>query len=493
MNNKGFTLIELLSVIVIMSVVALIATPQVMKLITDTRINATKQSKIVIERAVMTKFVQDYPHAKEGDVAIYKTDELVNNARVKEYTKIYKNSTGYEYEYLDKTDVVSNADLNRTIKSITVDGNSTLMQKDFINKYAEDLVKYYNNPNIKIEMVDGKKSLLLYNYSSWNYTPHLPLLLDSFKEKEQYTFKFNIKMFDNYNLNDPNGLSKFDFRLHIYYTDMSNTFHRISDVYTNQFTPVTVQSTLGKTIRSIGFSYGYGLNFRYAFSLDDFSIDKPLIPSTDNPFTISSLGDDKKIIFKILDKSNKEHIKTIDTSVPIYNLNIHNKKDIITIDSTNNIILTKNINKQIITNNNWYYYDSSQSSENYRAYYASVFNDRKNQTYELLCNMAPFSGNPWYSGVNKPSISGTQHPGAPQFAYLKISNRIYNNDAPYSEYIRFPNNTTATNYLKVKSFECLYEMTTPKTINLGNLGFNIRDIKEISIVNSHGVKPVINY
>ena len=52
MKNKGFTLIELLAVIVILAIIALIATPIVLGIIEDSRENSKKQSAGFVIKAV---------------------------------------------------------------------------------------------------------------------------------------------------------------------------------------------------------------------------------------------------------------------------------------------------------------------------------------------------------------------------------------------------------------------------------------------------------
>lgn len=51
-ENKGFTLIELLAVIVILAIIALIATPVIMKIINDSRQSAAEESaKLMVSQA----------------------------------------------------------------------------------------------------------------------------------------------------------------------------------------------------------------------------------------------------------------------------------------------------------------------------------------------------------------------------------------------------------------------------------------------------------
>ncbi|MCI8445704.1 MAG: type II secretion system protein [Bacilli bacterium] len=57
-NKKGFTLIELLAVIVILAVIALIATPIIMNVINDAKEGAEKDSAYGIVKALETEIAQ---------------------------------------------------------------------------------------------------------------------------------------------------------------------------------------------------------------------------------------------------------------------------------------------------------------------------------------------------------------------------------------------------------------------------------------------------
>ena len=58
MNKKGFTLIELLAVIVILAIIALIATPIVMNLITKARKSAAEDSAYGLVKAAETYYAE---------------------------------------------------------------------------------------------------------------------------------------------------------------------------------------------------------------------------------------------------------------------------------------------------------------------------------------------------------------------------------------------------------------------------------------------------
>ena len=73
MKKKGFTLIELLAVIVILAVIALIATPLIMNVINDARKNSFKDSAYGIIKAVELRAVKEL-QAPDGATPPYKVD-----------------------------------------------------------------------------------------------------------------------------------------------------------------------------------------------------------------------------------------------------------------------------------------------------------------------------------------------------------------------------------------------------------------------------------
>ena len=77
MKKKGFTLIELLAVIVILAVIALIATPLIMNVINDARKNSFKDSAYGIIKAVELRAMQEIQNA-EGSNPPYKVDVTGN-------------------------------------------------------------------------------------------------------------------------------------------------------------------------------------------------------------------------------------------------------------------------------------------------------------------------------------------------------------------------------------------------------------------------------
>ena len=76
MKKKGFTLIELLAVIVVLAIIALIATPIVLNLINNARVGAAEQSATGYVKAVENTIMKDMLNNKDISDGKYKYDYL---------------------------------------------------------------------------------------------------------------------------------------------------------------------------------------------------------------------------------------------------------------------------------------------------------------------------------------------------------------------------------------------------------------------------------
>ena len=88
-NSKGFTLIELLAVIVILAVIALIATPLIMGVIDDARKGSAKNGAYgyvkALENTIATEMIKDTtisPNATQTLPSSVKFDQRANNGTV---------------------------------------------------------------------------------------------------------------------------------------------------------------------------------------------------------------------------------------------------------------------------------------------------------------------------------------------------------------------------------------------------------------------------
>ena len=83
MNKKGFTLIELLAVIVILAIIALIATPIILGIINDARKSANERSAELIETGVEYA-ITTYAYKHNGNLATT-VEEIQEYFDVKNY------------------------------------------------------------------------------------------------------------------------------------------------------------------------------------------------------------------------------------------------------------------------------------------------------------------------------------------------------------------------------------------------------------------------
>ena len=106
-SNKGFTLVELLAVIVILAIIALIATPVILGIIEDARKSANERSAELI---------------KEGASNAYSAYLMANNGSYPPSIEAFINST---YFTVNSADIV--AESNPALaNSVTVTSGSTV-------------------------------------------------------------------------------------------------------------------------------------------------------------------------------------------------------------------------------------------------------------------------------------------------------------------------------------------------------------------------------
>lgn len=79
MKNKGFTLIELLAVIVILAIIALIATPLILNIISDAREESNKRSIELYKSAVENAFVQAQMKGENIEEGYYFGSRILKN------------------------------------------------------------------------------------------------------------------------------------------------------------------------------------------------------------------------------------------------------------------------------------------------------------------------------------------------------------------------------------------------------------------------------
>ena len=137
--KKGFTLIELLAVIVILAIIALIATPIVLDIITDSKAAAKERSIENIERAAKLYIVSEYETKNESAPSVITIGELkskgyIQNTDEDENKKVfvYMNDTDYIFYYEGRDNLkdyktlksLIESDTKHIKKNVVVNGNA---------------------------------------------------------------------------------------------------------------------------------------------------------------------------------------------------------------------------------------------------------------------------------------------------------------------------------------------------------------------------------
>ena len=155
--KKGFTLIELLAVIVILAIIALIATPIVLDIITDSKVAAKERSIENIERAAKLYVVSEYETKNESAPSIITIGELkskgyIQNTEEDENKKVfvYMNDTDYLFYYEGRDNLkdyktlksLIESDTKHIKKNVVVNGNTvnkiygTKTEQTIMNNYV---------------------------------------------------------------------------------------------------------------------------------------------------------------------------------------------------------------------------------------------------------------------------------------------------------------------------------------------------------------------
>ena len=165
MKKKGFTLIELLAVIVVLAVIALIATPIVLNLVKTAKIGAAEQSVTGYVKAVENTIIKDMINNKEVSDGTYKYNSIEADISGKRPTSgeyIVKNGRvesgnfcvdGYYIEYKNGTSKYNkDKECNNSNSSVSsgptkVEPTSTDTHKGIVYLDPTDLSKTCNASN----------------------------------------------------------------------------------------------------------------------------------------------------------------------------------------------------------------------------------------------------------------------------------------------------------------------------------------------------------
>jgi len=150
MKNKGFTLIELLAVIVILAIIALIATPIILEIIDDAEIEANRIS------------INNYARAINNAIADYQVKNLILPEKFEDLTIEYDGDVKCQTKelYEDGTFYLANCTVNKKTtkytygkqlsKSCTLtdsDGNRSASVSDIVTCGTERFHVMYNTGN----------------------------------------------------------------------------------------------------------------------------------------------------------------------------------------------------------------------------------------------------------------------------------------------------------------------------------------------------------
>ena len=177
MKKKGFTLIELLAVIVVLAVIALIATPIVLNLVKTAKIGSAEQSVTGYVKAVENTIIKDMINNKEVSDGTYKYDSIEADISGKRPTSgkyTVKNGKvesgnfcvdGYYIEYKNGQSKYNKDKECGDVGPTKVEPTSTDTHKGIVYLNPTNLEKSCNASNIKSETGTKTGCMKWYIYS----------------------------------------------------------------------------------------------------------------------------------------------------------------------------------------------------------------------------------------------------------------------------------------------------------------------------------------
>ena len=138
MKNKGFTLIELLAVIVVLAVIALIATPIVLNLVEKSRVGAAESSSTAyvkaVENGIMAKLIEDPTATVKGTFTVSSDGNKIVNADGTEINVDVKGTT-------PKGGTITIADNGEVTTATLYIKDYTVSYKDGKSEVVDDTIK----------------------------------------------------------------------------------------------------------------------------------------------------------------------------------------------------------------------------------------------------------------------------------------------------------------------------------------------------------------
>ena len=180
MRTKGFTLIELLAVIVILAIIALIATPIILGIITDTRNNAKKRSAELVYKGVEYAYTQTLLTTATGNN--FTLTDINDKLRIENVISTTINDE--TLEIITKDGVYCGVTKNTTTNSIDVvcgTDDTDFTQDDVMDK--KSIVYSFTNE------VNFKPQYYLSNYAIFKYIGNS---LPTDKTTDSSTLDYNV-------------------------------------------------------------------------------------------------------------------------------------------------------------------------------------------------------------------------------------------------------------------------------------------------------------
>ena len=159
-KKKGFTLIELLAVIVILAVIALIATPLIMNVINDAKKNSFKDSAYGIMKAVQIRVAQEQIDATDGQNISYKLNvgkeepAIFYSGELPDEGWAYVDVDGKVQLYIETGDFKAYYDENVSNQVQLVDSNNSSTFETIKEKF-EDNGDYENVTELTLDGSEG--------------------------------------------------------------------------------------------------------------------------------------------------------------------------------------------------------------------------------------------------------------------------------------------------------------------------------------------------
>lgn len=493
MKEKGFTLIELIAVIIILAVVALIATPTVWKYVKNSKQRAYDHQLLEIYDATENYFTDNLIMIDNGEVMYVSVGELVesnyldnipndqvNGGKMNGVIEVTGTVTNNNYKYLSteelsEKDSITLVDNSKMINQIIVSGKSINKERSLLEILADKVVN----------VADNSETMKVENYESFVtdsndiQSVQTEWFKGIFETNTVYTFTIDSRAISPTSAN-----TSYYPKMRFVYTDGTKSQEYIIGKHSDEtFTTYTYSSDSGKSVRSIEFTTTSESPYRFAYNLETFSITPTTVSAPYYESTIKSLGDTGMVTLKIVSKTGSVTSKKVSLLDPLRS--VSNISDKITVLSSGSVEVTRNIGKVTldgygIKTSDVSIYSGSLSSTGYQTFVISnVFKDKKSSSTVLMSNAFPYLANCWSNSTSQIGIC----------ANSSNSDKVYIR-VPQSD---FPDVNSLINYLKNESIDIYYELATSEVETLSSISIDSNDVSYIYVDSNLSPKITVSY